>query len=231
VSAAAVIAALAGWTVAATLALAVLRLRHRLELVAEAAHELRGAATAIALAAAALRREPGGVRRTLALEPAVERMRGGLADLDAGRAGSSAELRPADVPLAPLLRGIAAGWRPAPDLADRRMRLSWDGRPAVVRADRRRLAQAFSNLVANAVEHGSGEVELRGRSERDTVVVEVRDGGPADRPGPTAPGRGRGLAIAGRAVEEAGGRLRIDRGPRGTVAAIELPLHRDGQGG
>jgi signal transduction histidine kinase len=36
--------------------------------------------------------------------------------------------------------------------------------------------------------------------------------------------RGRGLAIATRAVEEAGGRLGLASSPDGTVAAIELPL-------
>ncbi|MBA3306938.1 MAG: hypothetical protein H0U25_13600, partial [Thermoleophilaceae bacterium] len=52
-----------GWLMAAGLAAAVLRLRRRLELVAQAEHELRGPATALGLAAAAMRREPGGLRR------------------------------------------------------------------------------------------------------------------------------------------------------------------------
>ena len=100
--------------------------------------------------------------------------------------------------------------------------------PPVVRADRRRLAQALSNLVANAVEHGSGPVELSGTRVGSSVVVEVRDDGPAPgapRPGSSRAGdRGRGLAIASRAAEEAGGRLAIHRRPDGTTAAIELPV-------
>ena len=80
------------------------------------------------------------------------------------------------------------------------MRLRWDAGPAVVRADRGRLAQAFSNLLANAVEHGTGRVEVRG--SRAGVAGARRD---VQRRGSR---RGRGLGIAARAVEEAGGRAR-----------------------
>lgn len=218
-----------GWVLVAALGFLVLRLLRRLDLVAAAAHELRGSASSIELVVATLRRDPRGLRAVLALDPPLERMRAGLADLDAARGHSHGRSTPGTVALDPLLRRIAVGWRPAPGLAGRRMRLTWDGRPGVVRADRSRLAQAFSNLVANAVEHGSGEVELRGRRDRDRVVVEVRDAGPADAVRASEPDRGRGLAIAGRAVEEAGGRLRVDSGPGGTVAAIDLPAAGEGE--
>ncbi|MGI8945907.1 MAG: hypothetical protein ACR2GL_06690, partial [Thermoleophilaceae bacterium] len=76
-----------GWAVAALLVLAVNEMRGRLELVAAADHELRGPATAIGLAAAALRREPGGPRRALAFEAQLDRMRVALSDLEAARSG------------------------------------------------------------------------------------------------------------------------------------------------
>jgi len=208
------VSALAGWILAATLAWACLRLRRRLELVAAAEHELRGPATAIALAAAALRREPGGLRRALAFESELERMRAGLDDLTAARAGRRSRVRPVALPLERVLRGATAGWRSA----GRPMRFRWDAGPAVVRADRGRLAQAFSNLLANAVEHGSGRVEVRGSRAGERVRVEIRDQGP----------RGRGLGIAARAVEEAGGVLEVDRAPDGTTVAVELPLAAEG---
>ena len=98
------------------------------------------------------------------------------------------------------------------------MRFRWEAGPAVVRADSRRLAQAFSNLLANAVEHGSGRVEARGRRAGERVRVEIRDEGP----------RGRGLGIAARAVEEAGGVLEVERAADGTTVAVELPLAAEG---
>ena len=219
--------ALVGWVVAAALGVFVLRLHRRLELVAHAQHELRGPAMAIGLAVAALRREPGGPRRALALEAQLERMRAGLADLEAARSGGRAEAQPRVLALDRVLHRTAAGLRPFAQSEGRRLHLRWEGEPAAVRADPGRLAQVLGNLVCNAVEHGSGPVEVRGRREDGRAVVEVHDAGPAAEPRPGSPragGRGRGLAIAARAAEEAGGRLTIECGSHGTTAAVELPL-------
>lgn len=202
-----------GWTVALLLAVLCVRLRRRLDLVASAEHELRGPATAMGLTAASLRREPGGPRRALAFESELARMRLALDDLAAARRGRRAQPRAAALPLERLVRGATAGWRGA----GRPMRFRWDAGPAVVRADRGRLIQAFSNLVANAVEHGSGRVEVCGSRAGERVRVEVRDEGP----------RGHGLGIAARAVEEAGGSLEVERAEHGTTVAVELPLVAD----
>jgi len=88
------------------------------------------------------------------------------------------------------------------------------------------LAQVLGNLVSNAVEHGSGPVELRGRRTGGCARVEVRDAGPASSNGAESdrPNRGRGLSIAAEAVEEAGGTLKLEHTPEGTLAAVELPL-------
>lgn len=225
-----------GWLMAVGCAVLVVRLRRRLERVAQAEHELRGPATAIGLAAAAMRREPGGLRRALVFESQLDRMRAGLADLEAARSGIRAPARPRTLSLDRVLRGAAAGWRPAAQSQGRRLRMRWEGEPAAVRADPGRLAQAFGNLLANAMEHGSGAVELRGRTVEGRALVEVRDAGTAQqqrsgtdrRHGSGAP-RGRGLAIAARAAEEAGGQLALDRGEHGTVALVELPLRVEGE--
>ena len=220
-------AATVGWLLAAALAVAVVRLRRRLDLVAEAAHELRGPVAAFSYAVAWLRREPGGVRRALRFEAELARMRTGLSDLDAARRGRRAPARPRTVALEPLVAGAAAGWTAAVSGADRGVRVRWDAGRARVRGDRGRLSQAFGNLLANAAEHGSGPIEVHAvRRGARAVRVEVRDGGSGVPRGrrPGTADRGRGLGIAERAVREAGGTLTLDRGRRGTVATIELPL-------
>jgi two-component system OmpR family sensor kinase len=220
--------ALLGWILAGGLALVALRLRRRLELVGDAAHELRGPAAALVYAVAVLRREQGGARRALRLEAELERMRAGLADLEAARAGGRAAARPRTVALERVVEGAAAGWRASALERGRGIAVRWDAGPARVVADRGRLAQALGNLLANATEHGSGPIEIAAvRKGARAVRVEVRDAGPATRSGRRRAGdaeRGRGLRIAERAVREAGGTLEFETGHGGTVAAIELPL-------
>jgi signal transduction histidine kinase len=220
------VAAVTGWALAAALALSVARLRRRLGLVADAAHELRGPVAALSYAVAWLRREPGGVRRALRFEAELERMRVGLADLDAARRGRRGPVRRRTVALERLVDSAAAGWRPLVSSADRGVTVHWHAGRARVRADGGRLAQALGNLLANAAEHGSGPIEVHAvRKGARAVRVEVRDGGPAIGTGRRrAYDRGRGLGIADRAIREAGGTLTLDRSRAGTVAAVELPL-------
>ena len=217
-----------GWGAAALLALVVLRLRRRLELAAQACHELRGPAPAIGLAAAALRRAPGGLRRALPFETQLDRLGAGLEDLEAAREGRRACARPVPMSIDRLLRASAAGWRPAAQADGRALRIRSGSGRAVVRADRGRLCQALGNLLANALEHGSGTVELSGSQRGDRVILEVRDGGACNRSGTARsgrdPARGRGLGIAAAAVEEAGGKLTLVQEDGGTVAAVELPV-------
>jgi signal transduction histidine kinase len=102
----------------------------------------------------------------------------------------------------------------------------------VVHADAVRLAQAVGNVVANAIEHGGGRVEVRTRAAGDRVRVEVTDGGPG-LPSPVAEltrgarggrgARGRGLAIAQAIACRAGGRVVAAPSSRGACVALELP--------
>jgi len=216
--------ACAGGVLSAVLLAFCLRLRRRLELVARAGHELRGPATVLSLTAAAMRREPGGRRRAIVLEAQLDRMHAGLEDLEAARAGRRATTCPVVLGVQGLVREAALSWTPSARHAGRRLGMTWEGPSVDVRADRRRLAQALGNLIANAVEHGSGAVQLRGRRAGRSVRVEVSDAGAPDDPSGPGAERGRGLAIAREAVEEAGGTLVLERGRRGTTAAIELPV-------
>jgi signal transduction histidine kinase len=224
--------AIAGWLVAGGSGVLLLRLLRRSELVAEAAHELRGPIAAFSYAVASLRREPGGVRRALRFEAELERMRAGLADLDAARAGERMPPRVQAIALEAVVHRSAAGWRAAASGADRGVTVRWEAGAARVIADRHRLSQAFGNLLANAAEHGSGPIEVHAlRKGPHAVRVEVRDGGRAARPRrwrvATHSDRGRGLGIARRAIRTAGGSLELEAGPLATVAAVELPLAVD----
>jgi signal transduction histidine kinase len=89
--------------------------------------------------------------------------------------------------------------------------VDWRAGNAAVDADPARISQALGNLLSNALEHGGGHAQVRGLRRGNRVRIEVAD-------------RGRGLSIATRAVEEAGGRLALSSGPEGTVAAVDLPL-------
>jgi signal transduction histidine kinase len=210
--------AAAGWALALAALVACVRLCRRLELVADAEHELRGPLTAVALAV-----EAGAGRE--AVESELERARAALADLNAARDGWRTPPRPRRLALERVVAGAASAWDAAARTAGGRVDLDWRAGPVSVRADRRRLAQAFGNLLANAVEHGGAEVRLRGVRAGRAVRVEVIDRGQgfgaAGRPGS---GRGRGLAIAARAVEDAGGSLRVAGTEGGGRVAVELPL-------
>lgn len=101
--------------------------------------------------------------------------------------------------------------------------------------------RAVGNLIENAASHGGGEVTVSVREEGPEAVVEVADRGPGipdealgrvldpfvrlepSRNRATG-GIGLGLAIARRAVEGAGGTLRLaNRAGGGLIARVGLP--------
>jgi signal transduction histidine kinase len=196
--------ACSGWGLAFVL---IVLLRARLALAADAEHELRGAATAIRLAAERMQRVGAtrGFASLLALQ--LDRMDAALRDL--------------------------ARVRGAPPR-------SRSGAPAP-RLDVGRLSQVVANLVDNAAEHGAGPVDVRWSATRGGTRLEIRNanGRGPDAPDSRAPvrpdgprpggllsaesGRGRGLAIAGRAARELGGRLWVESDEESTVATLELP--------
>ena len=204
-------------------------LRRRLELMARAEHELRGPATALALACERMRRQPGLAAHARVMEAQLDRLRAGLDDLAAARTGKRASpRRPVPLDLAHATRAALAPWElEAPANA-----FAWLGPPAAAAVDRGDLAKTLGNLVANAAEHGDGDVRVRGRSTRDAVRIEIRNrnGGARDARATGPFGRGRGLRIAEQAARSMGGRLLVDMGETETVAVLELPRLRDGGG-
>jgi signal transduction histidine kinase len=180
------------------------------EQIARAEHELRGAATALALVCEALRRDPAASHHAAVIDAQLDRLRAGLSDLAAARrvrttGAAREEVEPAEgeeVELSSLTSAAAGPWSETA--------VEWEGGPVTTRLDRRRFAQALGNVLANAAEHGSGPVRVIGRVDEGGVRVEVRN-------------RGRGLQIAKRAAEELGGRLSFEIVGDGAVATLDLP--------
>jgi signal transduction histidine kinase len=189
-----------GWFVAGGLAVVVMRLRLRLELVARAEHELRGPLTAFGLALDAAHGTAAGRRLALVLDSELARARAGLADLAAARSGRRPTCVPSPVLIDRLLRSSAAAWG---------ARVQRGAGSAVVHADPTRLASALGNVLSNAAEHGDGEVSVEARQLRDRVRIQVTN---------PVRDRGRGLGIAADAAAASGGRL--------VTAVLDLPVER-----
>jgi len=224
------------------------RLTSRMEVVARACHELRGPLTAARLGlelGSRVRELPRArlraielelVRATLAVEDlsaAWQRRRGG------GEQVAGLELRREAFDVAELLADSVEAWR-APAAA-REIELRFIGAMdrALVVGNRLRLAQASGNLIANALEHGGGAVEVSVGRQGENVRIEIADEGPGlpasvaqlvarRRSGPalgraTLPARGHGLAVASEVAQAHGGRLAAAPSERGARLVIDLP--------
>jgi len=224
---------LGGWLSALGVATAWrVALARRMALVARACHELRGPLTAARLAVQlAAHASPGATPRGILRSIDTELGRAGLAlaDLSAAQRGARAGDRLETFELAPLLVEAAAARHGEAWAKGVRLRLEPPPEGVLLRGDRLRLAQACGQLLANAIEHGGGEVLLRARASRHTVRVEVLDDGPG-LPAPVAELvrrprglRGQGLAHAEDVAARYGGRLAAAPSERGARLVLELP--------
>ncbi len=223
-----------GWACAFLAAAFALRTWRRLEgsneLIARACHELRGPLSAVRLGLDLCARSgelPPARLRAIDLE--LGRAALMLEDLTLGGAGFRCE----QVDVEQLLVDSVEAWRASAASRGVALELDWNGEPAFVEGERLRLAQSTGNLIANALEHGGGEVLVRGRVERGTVRIEVFDGGPglpapvaelARRPHGGRGRRGRGIAIALAVAQAHGGRLASAPSDCGARLVLELPV-------
>jgi signal transduction histidine kinase len=197
---------------AAVLAGGRIRTRRRTRALNRALHEVRRPLQALALASP----DPTSI------EPVLE----ALADLDAeiNGPGPRAEREPVEV--RNLAEAVVARWARAARGGGARPCLRWRAGRARVLGDRTQLTRALDNLVANAIEHGRGPIEVRGSVRGDRLRILVRDGGPADRTSSAGrdPRRGHGLGIVREVASAHGGRFVLRCSDAVTIAVLELPV-------
>jgi signal transduction histidine kinase len=210
---------------AAVLAGGRVRERRRREALNRALHELRRPLQALALAA---------------IDPArLEPVLTALDDLDGAINGTQPRREPELVEVRHLAEGVVSRWAGTAPGPNGRPALRWHAGGARVLGDRAQLARALDNLVANAIEHGRGPIEMLGTRRRDRLRILVRDGGPrtVESHPPSLripagerahrrrdPRRGHGLEIVRGVAAAHGGRFVLRRSAAVTVAALDLPL-------
>jgi two-component system sensor histidine kinase MtrB len=209
---------------------------------ADVSHELRTPVTALVAEASLLGEHldhlPAEVRRPAELLVAdVVRLRRlveelmEISRLDAGREPVFAHPVDATAVLHSIVE--ARGWRD---------RVVVRGDPVVLHTDPRRLERVLANLIANAVEHGEGQVRTEVSPDGSAVAISVADDGPGiapehlphlfDRfykadPARSGRGSGLGLAIAGENARLLGARLRVrSEVGVGTEFRLEMPASR-----
>lgn len=213
------------------------------QFVADAGHELRTPLTVIAGYIDVLRRgaieEPKVAKQilgTMALEK--EHMRG-LIDrlMRLARMDAEAPPQPMPIDVREFLRDQCDATRRLDD--QRHIGYSVEGVSEIF-ADRAELGEALWNIIENALKYApDAPIHLRAAAEEDYVLLTVSDEGPGMSEGERLhaferfyrgdargemPGTGLGLAIAKRAVDRAGGTIRIESAPgRGTTVTIRLP--------
>jgi signal transduction histidine kinase len=224
-----------GWPLAATLAVAItaggVRAGRRRAALNQALHELRRPLQAICLAPA--RAAVGGEGVATSLQMA----RAALERLDREINGGTGTRGPEPILVRPLLASAVGRWRARASLGGGALELRWGAGEALVIGDRTGLAQAFDNLIVNAIEHGGPSIEVEGRLRGERLRISVADSGRDSRP-PSRRGtpaevlarlagrnrHGHGLSVVRGIAASHDGRFALRHSEHGSLAVLELPL-------
>jgi hypothetical protein len=196
-----------------------LRTTNRRTALNRALHELRRPLQAIALA-------PGSplLRGRYDTPGSLDLALAALDDLDVAINGTRPALSRRPVAARALVESSIERWRQVAAHRGRPVTLAWNAGPAILMADPARVAQAFDNLIANALEHGGGGVHVRAWRSPIGLAVAVTVALADVRPGRPDPRRGHGLAVIERVACAHLGRFRIHREGGRVRSVLELPL-------
>ncbi len=207
-------------------------------------HDLRNPLSAISMSASRLT-APGATGSAFARYPhliarSADRMRrmvDQLLDLTRARRGGIPIQPHPETDLVDITRRVADELKTANADVD----ISIEAPERVVGTwDPDRLLQAVSNLIGNAIVHGSGPVDVRVRGKSESAVLEVHNGGPPvpaemhgrlfqafygiAHAGVARNGLGLGLFITKRIVDAHGGRIEVQSSEElGTTFTMQLP--------
>ena len=217
----------------------------REQFIAVLGHDLRNPLAAIAMGATLLRRkahDPVAVTTAAdRIERSARRMSGlinDVLDFARGRLGSGIGVELAETTtLGQALEGVTAELREVHPERRISSDIAVDGR---VRCDLERIQQLLSNLLANALSHGTPDTPVRVRAwlAGQDVVIEVHNDGepiPADRLGKVfepfwrrtaaREGLGLGLYICSQIAKSHRGRLTVESADeQGTTFVSRLPI-------
>ncbi|HEX2128679.1 MAG TPA: ATP-binding protein [Solirubrobacterales bacterium] len=209
------------WPLALTLATVALtdrrRRARRRDVLNRGLHELRRPLQALALSV------PVTARSQLDLVIAA------LADLDREINGGAPPPR-RFIDASVLASDAVERWRDPARALGRAVELRWRAGASRILCDPHAVGRALDNLIANALEHGSGTVRVDGTAATGRVRLTVSDEGrSAERSVALAAAardwrRGHGRAVVAAVAAAHGGRFASCADARGTSAVLELPL-------
>ncbi len=221
--------------------------RYRDQFIGILGHDLRNPIGAISMGASTLARSPGldaatirVIARIQSSARRMDRMVCDLLDLTRARLTAGIPIRRAPTDLAPICRQVVAELKEVHPHEP--LRFAWKG-DLHGQWDADRLAQVVSNLVGNALQHGTKEtpVTLIARGDSNEVVLEVHNEGPPIPPAVTgtlfepmvhhqpepagaATSLGLGLFIAEQVVTAHGGKIGFtSTADEGTTFTVHLP--------